>query len=140
MVCKGYEQIRETGTVRLFKSDRPDYKDGGQQRDFIYVKDAVDMTLWFGDQPRSNGVFNVGTGEAQDWNRLITAIFSALGKKPRIEYIPMPPELAGRYQYFTRAETEKLRASGYTVPVTSLEGAVSDYVLGHLVTGRHLGE
>ena len=140
MVCKGYEQLRDTGSVRLFKSDRPEYPDGGQQRDFIYVKDAADMTLWFGDHPSVNGVYNVGTGQAQDWNRLITAIFSALGRKARIEYIPMPPELAGRYQYYTRAEMGKLRASGYTGPFTSLEDAVSDYVLDHLVTGRHLGE
>lgn len=139
MVCKGYEQIRDTGTVRLFKSDRPEYADGGQRRDFVYVKDAVDMTLWFLGHPEANGVFNVGTGDAADWNRLIRAIFSALGAEPRIEYIDMPAELVGRYQYFTQAEMTKLRRAGYETPVTPLEEAVADYVRNHLMTGRYLG-
>jgi ADP-L-glycero-D-manno-heptose 6-epimerase len=139
MVCKGYEQVRDTGKVRLFKSDRPEYADGGQRRDFVYVKDAVEMTLWFLDHPEHNGVFNVGTGEANDWNRLIGAVFAALGREPAIEYVPMPEELKGRYQYFTRAEMGKLRATGYARPDTRLEDAVADYVRNHLVTGKHLG-
>jgi ADP-L-glycero-D-manno-heptose 6-epimerase len=139
MVCKGYEQVRDTGRVRLFKSDRPEYADGGQRRDFVYVKDAIEMTLWFLDHPEHNGVFNVGTGEANDWNRLIGAVFAALEREPAIEYIPMPPELAGRYQYFTRAEMGKLAATGYARPDTRLEDAVADYVRNHLVTGKHLG-
>lgn len=139
MVCKGYEQIRDSGRVQLFKSDRPEYVDGGQRRDFVYVKDAVDMTLWFLTHRSANGVFNVGTGEAADWNRLITAIFSALGREPRIEYIDMPPELQGRYQYFTQADMTKLRSAGCDVPLTRLEDAVAEYVREHLVSGRHLG-
>ena len=138
MVCKGYEQIRDTGTVRLFKSDRPDFEDGGQRRDFIYVKDAVDMTLWFLSHPEANGVHNVGTGDAADWNRLIRAIFAALDAEPRIEYIDMPAELVGRYQYFTQAEMTKLHRAGYVAPVTPLEDAVADYVRHHLMSGRHL--
>ncbi len=140
MVCKGYEQIRDTGRVRLFKSDRPEYADGGQQRDFVYVKDAVEMTLWILDHPEHNGVFNIGTGEANDWNRLLGAVFLALGRERAIEYVPMPDELKGRYQYFTRAEMGKLRATGYARPDTRLEDAVADYVRNHLVTGKHLGE
>ncbi len=139
MVCKGFEQVRDSGRVRLFKSDHPDYPDGGQRRDFIYVKDAVDMTMWFLDRPDVNGVFNVGTGEAADWNRLIHAIFKAMGVEPRIEYIDMPAELVGRYQYFTQADMRKLRAAGYAAAVTPLESAVEDYVRHHLLTGRVLG-
>jgi ADP-L-glycero-D-manno-heptose 6-epimerase len=140
MVCKGYEQVRDTGRVRLFKSDRPEYVDGGQQRDFIYVKDAVAMTLWFFDHPEHNGIFNVGTGEANDWNRLITAIFAALERKPNIEYIAMPEHLRGKYQYHTQASMAKLRAAGFDRPLTRLEDAVADYVRHHLVPNRHLGE
>jgi ADP-L-glycero-D-manno-heptose 6-epimerase len=138
MVCKGYEQIAAFGRVRLFKSDRPAYPDGGQQRDFVYVKDAVDMTVWFAAHPRVNGIFNVGSGRAKDWNRLITAIFSALGRDPVIDYIPMPEHLKGKYQYHTEAAMAKIAAAGYYRPQTPLEDAVTDYVTNHLVPGRHL--
>ncbi len=140
MVCKGYEQIAAQGRVQLFQSDRPEYPDGGQQRDFIYVKDAVDVTLWFAEQPTVGGIFNVGTGTANDWNRLMTAIFSAMGQDPEILYIPMPEHLLGKYQYHTEAQMEKLRAAGYDRPFTLLEDAVADYVQSFLVTGRHLGQ
>jgi len=139
MVCKGFEQIRDTGQVKLFRSDRPEYPDGGQQRDFVYVKDAVDMTIWFASQPGVNGIFNVGTGEANDWNRLITAIFVALDLEPNITYVPMPGHLKGKYQYHTRAVMDKARAAGYTRPFTVLEDAVADYVNGYLAPGKHLG-
>lgn len=138
MVCKGFEQIRDTGGVKLFASDRPEYPDGGQQRDFVYVKDAVDMTLWFADHPEVGGIFNVGTGEANDWNRLITAIFRAQDLDPQITYVPMPDHLKGKYQYHTRAEMDKIQAAGYTRPLTVLEDAVKDYVLNHLRDHRHL--
>ncbi|MBU8871583.1 MAG: ADP-glyceromanno-heptose 6-epimerase [Gemmatimonadales bacterium] len=140
MVCKGYEQVVAEGGVRLFKSDRPEFPDGGQQRDFIYVKNAVDITLWFAGQPNLGGIFNVGTGQANDWNRLMTAIFTALGKDPRIEYVPMPEHLRGKYQYHTEAKMEKLRAAGYGRPFTVLEDAVADYVQSFLATGLHLGQ
>jgi len=139
MVCKGFEQIRDHGGVNLFKSDRPEYPDGGQQRDFVYVKDAVDMTLWFADHPQVNGIFNVGTGEANDWNRLITAIFRAMDRTPDITYIDMPDHLKGKYQYHTCAAMDKIRAAGYDRPVTLLEDAVDDYVRNHLVSDTHLG-
>lgn len=139
MVCKGYEQVRDTGRVRLFASDRPEYPDGGQQRDFIWVDDAVAMTLWCGAHPEANGVFNVGTGEAATWNRLIGAIFAALGLEPAIDYVPMPGDLRGRYQYHTEAVMRKLRAAGCDVPLTRLEDAVAEYVRDHLVEHRHRG-
>jgi ADP-L-glycero-D-manno-heptose 6-epimerase len=139
MVCKGYEQIRDTGRVRLFKSDRPEFADGGQQRDFVYVKDAAAMTLWLLDRPDVDGIFNVGNGHACDWNTLIGAIFSALGRQPAIDYIAMPDQLAGRYQYFTEADMVKLRAAGCDVSLTAVGEAVREYVVDHLVPGRHLG-
>ena len=139
MVCKGWEQIRDTGRVRLFKSDRPEYPDGGQQRDFVYVKDAAAMTLWLLDHPETNGVFNVGTGAASDWNTLMGAIFAALDRPRAIEYIPMPEHLRGRYQDFTQAEMGKLRGAGCDAPITPLAEAVGEYVTAHLVPRRHLG-
>lgn len=139
MVCKGYEQVRDTGRVRLFASDRPDFADGGQQRDFIWVDDAVAMTLWCGGHATAGGVFNVGSGEAATWNRLIGAIFAALGLEAAIDYVPMPDELKGRYQYHTEARMRKLRAAGCEVPLTRLEDAVAEYVRGHLVDHRHRG-
>lgn len=139
MVLKGFEQVRASGRVRLFRSDRPEYADGGQMRDFIYVKEAAAMTLWLLDRPAVNGVFNIGTGRACDWNTLIGAIFAALGREPQIEYIPLPDHLAGKYQYFTEADMTKLRGAGYQQPDVPVADAVRDYVVGHLVPNRHLG-
>jgi len=138
MVCKGYEQIRDTGRVRLFKSDRPEYPDGGQRRDFVYVKDAIAMTLWLLDHPEHNGIFNIGTGESTDWNRLMRAIFAAVNRDPHIDYFDMPADLAKAYQYDTCADMTKLRAAGYGDPVMSVENAVHDYVTKYLVPHRHL--
>ena len=139
MVCKGYEQIRDTGRVRLFKSARPDFADGGQRRDFIYVHDAVAMTLWLFDRPEQHGVFNIGTETATEWNRLMRAIFAALDRPPAIDYIDMPPHIAKAYQYDTCADMTKLRAAGYDAPVCAIEDAVREYVVNHLVPGVHLG-
>jgi ADP-L-glycero-D-manno-heptose 6-epimerase len=139
MVCKGYEQIRDTGHVRLFRSDRPEYPDGGQRRDFIYVKDAIAMTLWLLDHPEHNGIFNIGTGASTDWNRLMRAIFAAVNRDPRIDYFDMPAEIAKAYQYDTCADMTKLRAAGCTVPVTTVESAVHDYVTNYLAPHHHLG-
>jgi ADP-L-glycero-D-manno-heptose 6-epimerase len=130
VVSKSYEQIRQTGVVKLFKSYKPEYKDGEQMRDFIYVKDAVDVTLHFALQPADapGGLFNCGTGQARTWVDLATAVFSAMGMPPKIEFIKMPQQLQGKYQYFTQANDAKLRAAGYTKPFTSLEDGVRDYV------------
>jgi ADP-L-glycero-D-manno-heptose 6-epimerase len=138
MVCKGYEQIRDTGKVRLFKSERPEFADGGQRRDFLYVKDAVAMTLWLLDHPEHNGIFNIGTGVSTDWNRLMGAIFAAMGRPPAIEYIDMPPDIAKAYQYDTCADMTKLHTAGYTTQATAVEEAVRDYVVNYLATGHHL--
>jgi ADP-L-glycero-D-manno-heptose 6-epimerase len=128
MVVKAFQQIREGGSVKLFKSHRPDYRDGQQLRDFLYVKDAVDMTLHFLDPRVPGGIYNVGTGEARSWVDLANALYRALGRPPKIEFIPMPESIRDKYQYHTRAEMAKLRAAGYTAPVLSLEDAVADFV------------
>lgn len=132
MVLKAYEQIKREGKIKLFKSYNPSYKDGEQLRDFIYVKDAVSMTLFFLERPDINGIFNVGTGIPRSWNDLAQAVFDAVGLKPQVEYIDMPEELKGKYQYFTKADISKIRAAGYSKPTLTLEEAVKDYVLNYL--------
>lgn len=136
VIAKAYDKVATEGKIALFKSYRPDYQDGEQKRDFIYVKDAVDIVLFFMEHSEINGIFNVGTGQARTWNDLARALFSAVGKKTNIEYIEMPVALRDKYQYFTEAEMSKLRASGYSQPFTSLENAVKDYV-GYLKKGSH---
>ena len=128
VVHKAFGQIRQTGEVRLFKSYRPEYKDGEQERDFIYIKDAVDVTLFFLDQPDVSGLFNCGTGEARTWNGLAKAVFAAMNLEPRITYIEMPESLREKYQYHTQADMDKLRHAGYAQPFTRLEDGVKDYV------------
>ncbi len=128
VVHKSFEQIRDTGKVRLFKSYKPEYADGEQKRDFVYVKDAVDVTLYFLQHRDRSGLFNCGTGEARTWKDLVTAVFRAMGREPNIEFIEMPEALRGKYQYFTQADVSKLRAAGYDKPFTRLEEAVADYV------------
>jgi len=140
LVHKAYGQVVDTGVIKLFASDRPDYADGEQQRDFLYVKDAVEMTIHLAETATASGLYNLGSGEANSWNTLARAIFAALGREPRIEYIPMPDILRAKYQYFTQADIAKLRASGYTRPLTPLADAVADYVRGYLVPGKYLGD
>ncbi|OGT99756.1 MAG: ADP-glyceromanno-heptose 6-epimerase [Geobacteraceae bacterium GWB2_52_12] len=140
LVLKAYEQISATGTLRLFKSHRPEYSDGEQLRDFIYVKDAAAMTLHFLQATEANGIFNVGGGTTVSWNRLAGAVFSAMGRAINIEYIDMPESIRNTYQYLTCAETAKIRASGYSAPVTTVEEAVSDYIRNYLVPDKRLGD
>lgn len=128
MVHKAWGQIKETGKVRLFKSYRPEYADGEQMRDFVYVKDAVAVTLYFLDHREIGGLYNCGTGQARSWKDMMNAVFAAMKVKPNIEFIEMPEILRGKYQYFTQADMAKLRAAGYKAPFTSLEDAVLDYV------------
>ena len=139
LVHKAYGQVRETGRIRLFNSHREEYGHGEQQRDFLYVKDAVEMTLHIAAGGH-NGLFNIGSGAASTWNALAQAVFAALGKENKIEYFDMPEELREKYQYFTQADISKLRQSGYNEPVTPLEHAVGDYVRNYLETGKQLGE
>jgi ADP-L-glycero-D-manno-heptose 6-epimerase len=132
VVCKAHAQIRETGRMRLFKSHHPDYPDGGQLRDFVWIKDCVDIMAWFLEHPEANGIFNVGTGIARTWNDLAAAVFAAMNRDPRVEYVSMPEEIREKYQYFTRADMGKLRAAGYVAPLTPLKDAVADYVGNYL--------
>jgi ADP-L-glycero-D-manno-heptose 6-epimerase len=132
VVHKAFGGIRETGKVRLFKSYKPDYPDGGQMRDFIYVKDCVDVLWWLCRNPGAGGIFNLGTGVARTWNDLARAVFSALDMEPQIEYVEMPEGLRDQYQYFTEARMEKLRAAGYRAEFRSLEEGVRDYVVNYL--------
>jgi ADP-L-glycero-D-manno-heptose 6-epimerase len=139
VVHKAFEQVRDTGKVRLFKSLNPKYKDGEQIRDFIFIKDAVEMTLFFLDKPKINGLFNVGTGKARTWNDLVTALFKALNKPVNIEYIDLPKHLENKYQYFTEARIDKIKKAGYNTPFNSLEYGVTDYVKSYLVGNLYLG-
>jgi ADP-L-glycero-D-manno-heptose 6-epimerase len=132
VVAKAYRQIRETGKVQLFKSYNHKYADGEQMRDFVYVKDAVAVTLSFLENRSVGGLFNCGTGKARTWKDLVTAVFRAMNLPVKIEYIDMPEVLRGKYQYFTEANMSKLRAAGYTAPFRSLEGAITDYVETYL--------
>ncbi len=128
VVHKAFGQIRDTGKVRLFKSLNPKFKDGEQMRDFIYINDAVDMTLAFLDRKDKNGIYNVGSGKARTWNDLVAALFKSLDKPVNIEYIDLPEHLKNKYQYFTEAKLDKIIKAGYNKILTSLESGVNDYV------------
>ncbi|MCX7981821.1 MAG: ADP-glyceromanno-heptose 6-epimerase [Syntrophales bacterium] len=134
VVHKAVGQILSEGKVKLFRSYRADYADGGQMRDFVYVKDCVNVLIWLLENQRVTGIFNLGTGKARTWNDLAFAIFSALEREPVIEYVDMPPGLEKQYQYFTEAQMEKLRETGCPLSFFSLEEAVHDYVRCYLVT------
>ncbi len=138
-ILKAFEQIRDKGRVGLFKSYRPEYADGGQVRDFLYVKDAVAMTLFFLDRREACGIFNVGTGQARSWNDLAAAVFAAMGRPAAIDYIEMPDTLRDKYQYYTCADMTRLRAAGYDRPTMVMEEAVQDYVQKYLAQGQYLG-
>jgi ADP-L-glycero-D-manno-heptose 6-epimerase len=138
VVHKSFAQVRETGVIRLFKSHRPEYRDGEQQRDFLYVKDAVAMTLYLAANEKAGGLFNIGSGTARTWLDLARAVFAALKREPKIEFVEMPEGIRDKYQYFTEANLARLRAAGYAAPVMSLEDAVSDYVGHYLVPDKRL--
>jgi len=140
LVHKSFAQVRERGTIRLFKSYRQDFADGEQKRDFLYVKDAVEMTLHLAAKKSASGLFNVGSGHARTWNELARAVFSTLGKKPRFEYIEMPEFIRAKYQYFTQANLSRLIRTGFRQPITTLEAAVADYVRHYLIPGKKLGD
>ncbi len=140
LVCKAYEQIVSTGKIRLFKSYKPEFADGCQMRDFVYVKDAVAMTLHLAENEDAGGLFNVGAGVARTWVDLANALFSALGLPPQIEFIEMPESIRHQYQYYTCADISKVREAGYAAPTTSLEDAVRDYAVNYLKPGKRLGD
>jgi ADP-L-glycero-D-manno-heptose 6-epimerase len=140
VIFHAFNQIKATGLVKLFKSHRPDFKDGEQLRDFVYVKDVVKVIGWMLHEmfaqhwsKEKNGLYNLGTGSARSFYDLATNTFTAQGLQPNIEFIDMPMDIRDKYQYFTEANMNKLRAAGYTAPFSSLEEGVGDYVANYLV-------
>ena len=132
MVLRAFEQITETGKVKLFKSDRPEYADGEQKRDFIYVKDVAQMILAL-MRINAKGIYNIGSGRAETWNELVTEVFHALGRTPEIEYIDMPETLKGKYQYYTCVDMTKFHALNTGFAARPLSVTVADYVRNHLI-------
>lgn len=140
MALRAFQQIQQTGKVKLFKSRHADYADGCQLRDFVYIHDAVEMTLHLAETDATGGIFNVGSGHASTWIDLVTPVFKAMDKPVNIEYIDMPDSLAANYQYFTQANIAKIRQTGYTTPTMPLKEAVTDYVKNYLLPNKRLGE
>ena len=138
MVRKGFFQARDKNKIRLFKSYRKEYKDGEQERDFLYIKDAVKMTLYFLDHPKVGGIFNIGAGKARNWNDLAAIIFKAIDRDPQIEYIPMPETILDQYQYHTCSEMKKIQEAGYIEPILSLEESITDYIKNYLIPNKRL--
>lgn len=146
MIYHGFHQIKQNGFVKLFKSHKEGFKDGEQLRDFIYVKDVIKICFWFMDSQWSivngqwsvaNGIYNVGTGKARSFNDLVKATFAALNRVTEIKYIDMPEDICNKYQYFTEAKMEKIKAAGYTAPLHTLENGVSDYVRNYLAENKY---
>lgn len=139
VIAKTYPALAAGEPIRLFRSERADYPDGGQKRDFVHVADCADVVLWLLDNPGISGIFNLGSGQARTWLDLAHAMFAAMAREPAIAFVEMPEELKGRYQYFTQADMTKLRAAGYDRPFTTLEAGVADYVTGHLARAGSAG-
>jgi ADP-L-glycero-D-manno-heptose 6-epimerase len=137
VVAQRYADAAAGNAVTLFKSDRPDIPDGGQARDFVYVRDAAAIVLWLLDNPQVDGLFNVGSGKARSFAELMGALYAAVGRNANIRYVDMPAVLKGKYQYFTEASMARLRAAGYAAPMTSIEEGVGDYVRRHLASDRY---
>ncbi len=133
VIAKNFSIVQRGDPLRLFRRYRADYADGGQKRDFIYVRDCVDVILWFLDNPNLSGLYNLGTGQARTWMDLANALFAALGRSANVEIIDMPIELQPKYQYFTEAIMDRLREIGYQRPFTSLETGIGDYVRQYLI-------
>ncbi|MDI9340191.1 MAG: ADP-glyceromanno-heptose 6-epimerase [Sediminibacterium sp.] len=132
VIFHAFNQIKQNGKVKLFRSHHPDYKDGGQLRDFVYVKDVVNVIYYLYQTKPKNGIYNLGSGKARTFLDLANATFAALEKEPVIEFIDTPLDIRDKYQYFTEAKMEKLIHTGYTEPFTSLEEGVQDYVQKYL--------
>jgi ADP-L-glycero-D-manno-heptose 6-epimerase len=134
VVCKAYPRAAAGEPAVLFRSHRPDYPDGGQKRDFIYVRDCVDVLLWLHDHQEANGLFNLGTGEARSWLDLMEALYQAVGRPLSVDWVDIPEPMRDRYQYFTEADMSALRVAGYNRPFMSIEDGVRDYVQSFLAT------
>lgn len=137
VVFHTYKQISTTGKMRLFRSHRPEFKDGEQKRDFIYVLDAVEVIFNMMKTRKFPGIYNLGTGHARTFIDLTTSVFRSMNLKPDIEYIDTPEDIKDKYQYFTEAKTDKLRQAGYSLDFTPLEKAIEDYVKNYLIPGRY---
>jgi ADP-L-glycero-D-manno-heptose 6-epimerase len=137
VIWHAFNQIREQGFMRLFRSHRPDFKDGQQLRDFIYVMDILKVCFWLMEKQPGSGLYNLGTGEARSFEDLVKATFAGVGKEPQIEFIDMPEDIREKYQYFTEANMSKLRAAGYNEPFYSLEDGVQDYVRNYLADNSY---
>jgi ADP-L-glycero-D-manno-heptose 6-epimerase len=138
VIFHAFNQIKATGRMKLFRSHRPDYKDGGQLRDFVYVKDLVEVIYFLMHHRKDSGIYNLGTGKARAFIDLARNTFGAMGVPEDIEFIDTPIDIRDKYQYFTEANMTKLRAIGYPRPFTSLEDGVEDYVKNYLVTGKYM--
>lgn len=132
VIFHAFNQIQKTGKVKLFRSHKPEFKDGEQLRDFIHVQDIIEVCYWLMQQQPASGLYNAGTGKARSFNDQVTAIFTALNLSPRIEYIDTPEDIRDKYQYFTEADMSKIKAAGYEQPFLSLEEGVADYVTNYL--------
>ena len=137
VIFHSFNQIKSTGRVKLFKSHKPEYKDGEQLRDFVYVKDVVDICYWLMNEKPAPGLYNLGTGKARTFKDLVTAIFKSLDKKPMIEFIDTPMDIRDKYQYFTEADMTKLRNAGYKEDFYSLEEGVETYVKNFLLVKKY---
>ena len=133
VIWHAYQQIKSNGSLKLFKSHRDDYQDGEQMRDFIYVKDLIDVCVFLMEHRKNSGIYNLGTGKARSFNDLGKSTFTALGLEPKINYIDTPVDIRDKYQYYTEATMEKLRGIGYDKDFTSLEDGVKDYVQNYLI-------
>ena len=136
MLEKGLEQIHSGGKIRLFKSYKREYPDGGQKRDFVYIKDVVDAMFWFFVNQKWKGIYNLGQGRAESWNELAGALFNACGKPVNIEYFDMPGNLKKQYQYFTEADMTKFKSTGCPVKFKTISAGASDYVRNHLLNNN----
>ena len=134
-----FQTIKTTGKATLFQSHNPDYEDGGQLRDFVYVKDLAKVMIWLYDNPHVNGLYNLGTGHARSFKDLATSVFQALGQTVDIDYVPTPDHIARHYQYYTQADMNRLHDAGYDIPFTTLEKGVADYVQNYLNTENPYG-
>jgi ADP-L-glycero-D-manno-heptose 6-epimerase len=137
VILHAFHQIKETGKVKLFRSHIDEYKDGEQMRDFIYVKDLVDVCVFLMHSRKHSGLYNLGTGKARTWNDLAKSIFAASGKPVNIEYVDIPVDIREKYQYFTEATMQKLISAGYNKPFTPIEEGVHDYVTNYLRNNKY---
>jgi ADP-L-glycero-D-manno-heptose 6-epimerase len=137
VVFHAYQQIQSTGKMKLFKSHRPDFKDGEQKRDFIYVKDVTEVLFYFMKKPGKSGIYNLGTGRARTFIDLVGAVFGSMNKPVDTEFIDTPEDIRDKYQYFTEARMDKLRNAGYSAGFTDLESGVDEYVNDYLIPGKY---